>query len=222
MNHLDTLIQNCFTAQESKNIPALQNHLFILYSTFNKQGCGTLIVNYPDKMRLGECLIMMLIYDWMNDDDIREVWAENAFYCLGKYICDRYNSSHKDNGELAYASFDMFILLRRGKHSLKTKFNDIIRKSEFLGIYLFDKENYTVGADSLIVDFLYLSVFGTLHYTIHHQDILKKILPYEDDRLYYANIFNELMEKPLKKGASHLVNQVSFICYRIEDVLIKM
>lgn len=222
MDSIRLLIDNCFTAQETHNISDLQNNLFHLYTCFNKPGCGTLIVNYPDKVRLGECFTMMLRYDWMNDKEIREVWAENAFYCYSKHICNEFDKCTDDDTELAFASFDMLLLLRKFGASLKTKFDDIIFKSSIYRSPIFDYDNYKFGADTLISDFAQLSIQNTTHFVINHQEIINKILPDTDDRIYYIKTFNELMEKPLAKGSSHLLNQMRFICDIIEDILNKM
>jgi hypothetical protein len=49
---------------------------------FNQRGSGSLIIDFPNKIKLGECFVLMLQYDWTGDKEIREVWAENAFFCI--------------------------------------------------------------------------------------------------------------------------------------------
>lgn len=71
---------------ESGNISQLQNELYHFASLLNKPGSGKLITNFPQKDRLCEVFCLCLEYDWMQDSDIREVWAENAFYCIAEYF----------------------------------------------------------------------------------------------------------------------------------------
>ena len=74
----------------------IQNSLHHLYMNFNQRGSGLLIIDFPNKIKLGECFVLMLKYDWMRDEDIREVWAENAFYC----IIDDYRENLETPGNL--------------------------------------------------------------------------------------------------------------------------
>ena len=66
---------------ERGNIPVLQQKLFEIYSGMNKPGGGIQIVNFDQKDKLGEIFTLCLRFDWMDDSDIREVWAEDGF-CL--------------------------------------------------------------------------------------------------------------------------------------------
>ena len=66
-------VQNAIHLYERQNILALQQQLYKLYSNFNQIGGGKLIINYPNKDQLAECFTMMLKFDWMNDNDVREV-----------------------------------------------------------------------------------------------------------------------------------------------------
>ena len=85
----DTLkpyVDKAISTFESGNIPQLQNDLFQFASLLNKPGSGKLITSFSQKDRLCEVFNLCLQYDWMNDSDIREVWAENAFYCIAEYF----------------------------------------------------------------------------------------------------------------------------------------
>ena len=80
--NIKPMVDSCIEAFEKGDIASLQNELFQLVSNFNKPGSGRLITGFAEKDRLAECFTLCLQYDWMNDSDIREVWAENGFYCI--------------------------------------------------------------------------------------------------------------------------------------------
>lgn len=140
---------------ENGDIPTLQKKLFNLYEYFNKPNGGKLITSFPEKDRLCECFNMMLMYDWMFDSDIREVWAEDGFYCIAKYI----NKKNLMAQDLVAASLDLFILCANGKKSLEPKFNDILNKARINPSHhnIFDEEDYVGGASYLIREFMFFS-----------------------------------------------------------------
>lgn len=79
---IKTQIDESLFLSKNGNTFDIQNSLHRLYMNFNQRGSGSLIIDFPNKIKLGECFVLMLKYDWMRDEDIREVWAENAFYCI--------------------------------------------------------------------------------------------------------------------------------------------
>ena len=115
--NIKPMVDSSINAFENGNIALLQNELFQLVSNFNKPGCGKLITGFAEKDRLAECFTLCLQYDWMNDSDIREVWAENGFYCIVDYLTSHWNNKQ----DLIAASLNLFLLLHQGKESLKPK-----------------------------------------------------------------------------------------------------
>ena len=49
------LVDEAISDFERRDIPSLQNSLYLLYGNFNKYGGGQLIINFPEKDRLSEC-----------------------------------------------------------------------------------------------------------------------------------------------------------------------
>jgi hypothetical protein len=139
---------------ETNNIPILQQKLYELVSKFNQPGSGKLITSYPEKDKLCEVFVMCLNYDWLNDTDIREVWAENAFYCIAKYF-----SNLKNQQDLIAAALNLFLTCSYGKCSLYPKFNDILRKAYQHPVHctIFSEENYQGGAEHLVREFRFFS-----------------------------------------------------------------
>ncbi len=139
---------------ESGNIALLQQKLYELYSKFNKPGGGKLITAFVEKDRLCEVFNLCLQYDWINDPDIREVWSENAFYCISEYF--KVANSKQD---YFAASLDLFITCAYGKVSLKTKFDDVLNKARLHPIHnsIFTQSEYQQGSDYLIREFAFFS-----------------------------------------------------------------
>lgn len=135
---------------EAGNIPLLQQKLYELYSLLNKPGSGRLITGYPQKDRLSECFCMCLEYDWMNDSDIREVWAEDGFYCIVEYL----KTANTRQDYVAFA-LDLFLICTYGGRDLRTKFNDVLRKANFhpFDSSRFTDKEYMGGADYLVREF---------------------------------------------------------------------
>tara|TARA_B100000809_G_scaffold248991_1_gene279686 strand:- start:1263 stop:1874 length:612 start_codon:yes stop_codon:yes gene_type:complete len=107
---IKTQIDESLFLSKNGNTFDLQNSLNHLYMNFNQRGSGSLIIDLPNKIKLGECFVLMLQYDWTGDKDIREVWAENAFFCIiGDYTTNMETSTnltllfkllHYENGGL--------------------------------------------------------------------------------------------------------------------------
>lgn len=146
-------VQSAIHLYECQNIPALQQQLYELYSNFNQIGGGKLIVNYPDKNQLAECFTMMLRFDWMDDNDICEVWAENGFYCIIEYLNKQANSLI----DIAVGSLDLFMHLCVARAYLKPKVQKVLNKAIILKNPIFKDHYINNNADYLIDQFLYLS-----------------------------------------------------------------
>ncbi len=147
-------VDSIISTYESGNVPLLQNQLYKLCNKFNKPGSGRLITEYPEKDRLCEVFNLCLQYDWMHDSDIREVWAENAFYCISEYF-----KSVKTQQDHFVAALDLFLTCAYGKNDLLTKFNDVLSKAQYHPIHrqLFTSEEFSNGADYLVREFAFFS-----------------------------------------------------------------
>lgn len=156
---------------EDGNIPLLKQQLFQLCNKLNKPGSGMLVTTYPEKDRLCEFYICCLQYDWMNDSDIREVWAENAFYC----ITDYYLNDAKTNQDRFAAGLDLLWVLYCGKDGLVTKFNDVLQRTQsHLAYYtVFSPENYIGGANHLIREITWFAAKEVQPFESHHPEIMK-------------------------------------------------
>lgn len=139
---------------ELGNIPLLQQRLYELVICLNKRGTGRLITSYPEKDKLCEVFHLCLRFDWMHDNDIREVWAENAFYCATKYY-EEIQTNAMNRQDLVVAALDLFLTCIYGESSLYPKFNNILRKAYNHPIHYsyFSEANYTGGAKHLVREF---------------------------------------------------------------------
>lgn len=145
-------VDNSISAFESGNVSLLQDRLYRLISQLNKPQSGQLIIDYPEKDRLCECFSLCLRFDWMHDSDIREVWAENGFYCIIDYLSTQ---AKTPQDRLAWG-LDLFLHIQYGKESLAPKVNDILRKAAMRGEPFFDRNDYTKGANYVIKQFQFL------------------------------------------------------------------
>lgn len=139
---------------ELGDIPLLQQKLYELVICLNKRGTGRLITSYAEKDKLCEVFHLCLRFDWMYDNDIREVWAENAFYCAVKYW-EEIHTNAVNRQDLAVAALDLFLTCIYGESSLYPKFNNILRKAYNHPIHYsyFSEANYTGGAKHLVREF---------------------------------------------------------------------
>jgi hypothetical protein len=195
MNKLENQVNNALKLYEEKNIPALQQQLHELYSNFNRQGGGTLIINYPQKEQLAECFTMMLRFDWMNDADIREVWAENGFYCIIEYI----NSIHTNEDQIV-GGLDLFLHLCYGKRGLIPQIKDILEKAQIRNEFVFDENDYNNGVEYVINQFMFLSAQIIKPLVLKHKNVLsgdikKCFNEILDDKTYYNLLPEEIFMK---------------------------
>ena len=159
-NNLKTQVDAAISYFEQGNISALQQNLFEIYSGINRPGGGRQILEFNQKDRLGEIFTLCLRYDWMHDSDIREVWAENGFYCIATYI----NKDAETMQDVLAGTLDLFLLLHYGKNSLTPKISDILHKASLranrgIGIEsnIFDEDDFENGADWLIREFSFFA-----------------------------------------------------------------
>ncbi len=156
LSKMDALVKKCVQLEPKNDIDGLQNCLYQLYCLINKPGCSKYIVLYEDKLNLALCFAFMLQYDWENDSDIREVWAENGFYCIQEYLDNQpYGRQGQVEGMIIY-----FTLLCVGRNSLKPKIQDILNKGKVLGNRVFHQDDYSLGAQHIIDQFSLLAVSG--------------------------------------------------------------
>lgn len=210
MNSIVSQVKTCLSLYEQKNIPMLQDALFRLTNNFNRPGSGQLITNYPHKEELAECFCMMLKYDWMNDSDIREVWAENSFYCITDFITQNIDN----NKEIVIGCLDLFLLLVDGGDDLHTKFNDVLTKSQFHPIHIsnFSNAEYSGGAGYLVREFkCYAARMIKLY--VHTYNIIAP---------EYQSEYNRAVNDSVLEDSSmrQILKKMQFLSYLIYNVLV--
>lgn len=169
MERIKRQVQNAIQLYERQDITALQQQLYELYSNFNQIGGGKLIINYPNKDQLAECFTMMLRFDWINDNDIREVWAENGFYCIIEYLNKQANTPI----DTAVGALNLFLHLCVARKDLKPKVQEVLNKAVMLMNPVFKDHYINNSADYLIDQFLYLSAKMIQPLMKIHGDILQ-------------------------------------------------
>ena len=182
---LQALVNKCVEFEAKGKIAEMQECLFQLYSQFNKPGSGSKITSFPEKENLALCFAFMLQYDWIHDQDIREVWAENGFYCIMEHI------DHQSNGAQgqAEAMIIFFILLCVGRDSLKPKIQDILNRAKLIGNPLFHNDDYTIGAQNVIDQISLFAISGIRAMGPKAVPILTKICPrYNGTSFFEATI----------------------------------
>ena len=155
-SQMKSLVTKCLQLETKGNVSELQNCLFQLYSMLNKPGTGKNIVQYVEKDNLALCFAFMLQYDWVNDSDIREVWAEDGLYCIIEHLD---HQPHGRQGQ-AEAMIILFTLLCVGRESLKCKIQDILDKGKVVGNMIFHSDDYNLGAQHVIDQISLLAVSG--------------------------------------------------------------
>lgn len=115
----------------------------------------------------------------MYDSDIREVWSENAFYCIAEYF-----KVVQTKQDYFAAALDLFITCSYGKDSLKPKFNDILSKAKMHPVHseIFDEADYNGGADYLIREFSFFSATIISPMVKSHPNIISSKLQDDYDR----------------------------------------
>ncbi len=209
MERIKRQVQSAIHLYECQNIPALQQQLYELYSNFNQIGGGKLIVNYPNKDQLAECFTMMLRFDWMNYNDIREVWAENGFYCIIEYLNKQANSPI----DKAVGALNLFLHLCVAREHLKPKVQEVLNKAVILMNPIFKDHYINNNADYLIDQFLYLSAKMIQPLMKIHNNILQ-----ENYKKEYDNILLN-MDIEQRCTPNSIIEKASFIASVIGTVL---
>ncbi len=159
-------ISRSFLFYEQNNIPALQMELHSLYQNFNRAGGGRLIIDFPNKEKLGECFLLHLRFNWSNDPDICEVLTENAFFCFFDNIENAETYQDKIIG-----SYNLLNLMYYSKDSFNTKLSDCLKEAMHSSNSPFDKRDYETGCGFLIEQFNYLAA-KTIEPTMQKQEII--------------------------------------------------
>lgn len=163
---------------ENGDIPALQDCLYRLYSHFNRYGGGRVIVQYPDKDKLGECFCLCLIYDWVKYSDVREVWAEDGFFCVTEHLLQNLSNPQ----ELIVASLNLFNLLHYGANDLVPKFGDILTKASIVNNHIFSHSDIVGGPEYLIREFKFFAATLLTPFVSRHPQIISPSLKADFER----------------------------------------
>lgn len=198
-------VDSVISAFESGNVQVLQNCLFQLVSKLNKPGSGRLITQYPQKDRLCECFSLCLRYDWMNDSDIREVWAENGLYCIVNYLVQ----DAKSPQDRIAGGLDLFLHVLYGYNDLKPKLQDILLKAQSIGEPIFSQTDYAKGCNYILNQFLFMG--ATL------------VKPYASQALNGDNYrrYEEIIKNPALNSIEirSIFLKVQFVARIIESIL---
>ena len=210
---IEALVKKIQYLEASGKIPELQDTLFRLYSYFTVPGSGQLIVNYPDKLELGLCFAFLLKYDWEHNPNIREVWAEDGFYCFMNYLDNqRGDRQGQAQGFLLY-----FAMLCVGRESLKPKIQDILNKAIMMGNPLFHPDDYRIGAQNIIDQISFLCVNGMRDMGQENLPTVTKVV----ERFNGLEFFEQTIHRAdlVKYDPLHIINKERFIAKVIESVL---
>lgn len=213
---IKVLVDKCCSLEAKGQVAELQNCLFQLYSQFNKPGAGEKITNYPEKENLALCFAFMLHYDWEHDSDIREVWAENGFYCIMEHID---NQQYGEQGQ-AEAMIILFTLLCVGRDSLKPKIQDILNKAEIQCNPIFHNDDYRIGAQNVIDQISLLAISGIRAMGASAIPVMSKIV----SRYNGASFFNATAKRTdlMKYDVMDVVAKARFIRDVIGSILRSM
>ena len=213
---LTPYIDKCIRLADSGTQYELQNALFELYKLFNQPGGGKLITSYPNKHKLGECFTFMLQNDWMHDEDIREVWAEDGFYCFVNMIATEENATQMSQAE---HMLSLLILLHLGRESLKPKIQDILVKSEYRPESIFfDTEDYSNGADYVIEQFAFLAAMGARPLIVRTPQIIHFFsIQYPEFKEFFEDTLGH--EEFFQLDPTHVFEKAKFISSVIESIL---
>lgn len=211
---LESLVNRCLELETKGKIEELKDSLFQLYSCFNKPGRGKLIVDYKSKDNLALCFAFMLRYDWMNDQDIREVWAEDGFYCIMEYLM---HQPYGRQGQ-AEAMIIFFTLLCVGRDSLKTKIQDILdRAKNDARNNVFHEDDFREGAQHVIDQISLLVVSGARDLGPQGAKVMSKIC----ERYDGYEFFQETIQRRdlTRYNVMDVMNKSKFISMIIGSIL---
>lgn len=209
MEKVKQQVKNALHYYSVGNIGALQQQLYELYLNFNKVGGGKYILEYPNKDELAECFTLMLRYDWIKDNGISEVWAENGFYCIIEYIINQANTPI----EKATAGLDLFIHLCEAREFLKPKIQNILNKAVVLRNPIFQDHFINNNASYLIDQFMYLSAKMIQPLIKMHGNLLLSNYKKEYDNI----LLNRNIEQCYNPNL--IINKAYFVANIVESVL---
>ena len=194
-------VDDIISTFEARDTSSLQMKLFNLCNKFNKAGGGQLIVSFPEKDRLCEVFCLCLEYDWMNDKDIREAWAENGFYCIAEYF-----KSVKTQQDYFAAALALFLLCAYGKNSLYTKFDDILNKTAMHPFHfsVFSAENYNGGASHLVREFMFFAATIVSPVARTHPEVISPSMRNEFERAKTDFAFASVSPEDIMNKMGHI------------------
>ena len=176
---IDEMVNVAISYYEDGNIPMLQNQLYETYSCFNKPGGGRLVTQFRRKDKLCEFFCFCLMYDWTQDEEIKEVFAEDGFYSIVSYL----SHNARTEADMIAGCLNWFLLLCYGKKNLINKFEEIIKRAETRGERIFTANDYIYGAKYVIRQFMFFSANVISNYVESHQIISQNLIPvYEMSR----------------------------------------
>ena len=212
---LTPLINECIDYATKEDIASLIDSLNRLYGMFNKSGGGKLITSYSNKQGLGECFTMMLEHDWVHDSDIREVWAENGFYCYIKAIREQQNATAESQAVLMLG---LFVHLHLGCKSLMPKVNNILATARRRLEPIFSFEDYNHNAEYILDQFAFMAVHGARPAIIDTPEIIEHFsIKYPG----FENFFKQSVSRRefMQLNPFAIFNKAKFIANIIESIL---
>lgn len=209
------LINGSVTSAQAGNFRQAQESLNRLYSLFNKPGGGRLITSYPHKQELGESFSMMLEYDWVHDSDIREVWAEDGFYCFVKAIREQENATAESQAVLMLG---LFAHLYLGRESLFPKVNNILATARRRLEPIFTLDDYNHNAEYIINQFAFMAVYGARPLIVGNPETLDYYTERFPD---FEDFFKQSVARRefMQLNPFSIFNKAKFIANIIESIL---
>lgn len=213
MSDVISLVNECSELEAINAISPLQGRLFSLYEHFNKPGAGHLIVDYPQKDNLALCFAFLLQYDWIHDPDIREVWAENGFYCIMKHLQTQTGGKQGQ----AEAMIILFTLLCAGRNSLKPKIQNILNKGRIVGNPVFHEDDYRLGAQHILDQIALMTASGLRDLGPQAAQIVGTVA----EKYNGLQFFSETIQRRdlMKYNPMDVFNKMIFISTVIESIL---
>ena len=210
---VEHLVNECIQLESSNQIPELQERLYEMYQYFNKPNGGRLIIDFPNKSNLATCFSFLLQYDWIGDSDLREVWAEDGFYCIVNHI------QHQNDGMRGQceAMIILFMLLCVGRDSLLPKVQDILDKARIRHNPIFHMDDYENGAQLVINQFAFMAASGARQLGPDGQKLMSIICKRYNGFLFFVDTIQntELM----KSSPISVFNKMKFVAAIIESIL---
>lgn len=198
-------------------INELQNHLFNIHTLLSKRGSGKYILDFPNKLNLGLCFAFLLHYDWEHNSSLREVWAENGFYCIMDYLDNQPNG--RQGQEVGMVA--LFVLLCVGRDSLNHEIQNIIDKDiirmNIMGYPNFHSDDYKIGSKNVIDQISLLAVSGINADSDEKIQVLAKILTRYNGEDFFKYITNR--KDLMKYNVDDVIKKARFIKKIIASIL---